>query len=480
MANRLCRATSRLAPLALLLALAFAGALCVFALTPGSAQAAVSRPQEAAISGTVVNGTHGNATVPNQQVTLQSLGGNGTTNLASVTTDSVGHFAFAHLADVGGAVYAVYTRYQQALFTTGSISVQGGTQNVQLVVYDVTGTDAALRITSITALVRDPRPVNGLVSVGEFFTFHNSGATSFLGSTQAGNGLPMNLLRFALPTGATNVTLGAGFDGAQSATVSTGFGATATVPPGNSQFAFAFDVPYTGTSALLTIKAEYPADSVLLLIPPPYTAQPQGMQARGPISTNGAEYSAFTHGALAAGTQVAAQLSGLPPAGEAPTLDFGQLVALVGALALLLAALLAVYIRRGQFPFALGSARAAMSRAAAGAKPTPPLVGNVEREQLLHELLALQQARSRAELSAAQFRRRTADVRAALRALIATELAPDKEAAATAAVEMTTSAVTTPAEPADSGEPDKLAPEASAQPEASEIPASHATRGGGR
>ncbi len=357
-------------------------------------------------------------------MTLQSLGGNGTTDLASVTTDSAGRFAFAHLADADGAVYAVYTRYQQALFTTGSITVQGGTQNVQLVVYEVTGSDAALRITSITALVRDPRPVNGLIGVGEFFTFHNSGNTAYLGSTQAGAGLPMNLLRFALPTGATNVTLGAGFDGAQSATVSTGFGATATVPPGDSQFAFAFDLPYTGTSALLTIKAEYPTDSALLLVPPPYTAQPQGMLTRGQISSNGVEYSAFTRGALAAGTQVAARLSGLPPAGESPALGFGQLVALAGALALLLAALVAIYIRRGQLPFALGVANAALSHDSVGAQPAQPVEGDVEREQLLYELLALQQARGRGELTTAQFRRRTADVRAALRALIASEMAP--------------------------------------------------------
>ncbi|HEX6818348.1 MAG TPA: hypothetical protein VF120_08240 [Ktedonobacterales bacterium] len=424
------RLLARLAPIALGLVFSLAGALCIFALTPQSALAAPDRPQEAGITGTVVNGTHDNSIVPNLRVTLQSLGGMGTHDLSTVTADGAGRFAFTHLADGDGTVYAAYTRFQQALFTTGPITVQGGTQDVQLLVYDVTSSDAALRITTITALVHDPRPVNGLVGVGEFFTFHNSGNTAYLGSTQPANGLPMNLLRFALPAGATNVTLGTGFDGAQSITVGAGFGATVTVPPGDSQFAFAFDMPYTATTTNLPIKAEYPTDSVLLLVPPAYTAQLQGMDARGPLTSNGAQYNAFTHAALDPQSQVSVSLSGLPPAGESPTLDFGQLALLLAILAALLAGLLAIYIRRGALPFAIGTGGRAGATPTGATPSTDDVDGDGEHLRLLQKLLALQRARAAGDISSAQFRRRTADARAALRSVLAAGLVPSSDARA--------------------------------------------------
>ena len=130
-----------------------------------------------------------------------------------------------------------------------------------LSVYDVTHSTASLRILSATALFREPRPANGLIGVAELFTFQNESATAFVGTTDPVDGQPMGLLRFALPAGATNITLGKGFDGAQAAQVAAGFGANATVPPGQTQFAFVFDLPYTGTSYTFPLKVVYPPRS---------------------------------------------------------------------------------------------------------------------------------------------------------------------------------------------------------------------------
>jgi hypothetical protein len=135
-----------------------------------------------------VNGTHQGTPVANQAVTLQATGGDGTHDLATATTDGQGHFNFQNVPGAASAVLGVYTHFQQGLFSTPPLNPDdAATRNVTLTVYDATASDAALRITSATALVHDLRPANGLIGVGEFFTFHNSGNTAFVGSRVKGS-----------------------------------------------------------------------------------------------------------------------------------------------------------------------------------------------------------------------------------------------------------------------------------------------------
>lgn len=373
---------------------------------------------ETAITGVVVNGTHSGMPVGNLTVTLQATDGRGTHDAATTTTDAGGHFTFANLADADTSVFAVYTRFQQGFFSTGGITVDNGTQGVTLTVYDATSDPSTLHITSMTALVRDPRPKNGLIRVGEYYTFHNSGAVAFVGTSSPAGVQPMGLLRFALPPGATNLTLGAGFTDAQSAQVPTGFGATATVPPGDSQFAFAFDVPYTATACTLTFKAEYPADHLLVLVPPAYRLDTQDLTSRGPLTASGDPYNAYTRDTLPVGTLFSAQVLGLPAAGESPNYNFAQLVALAAVLALLLILAVALYLRRGKLA---GVLRLVQGPALLGAATLDRLSEEeraAERERLLRRLLVLERSET-ARRNGIGARQEAAQVRASLRALLA-------------------------------------------------------------
>jgi 5-hydroxyisourate hydrolase-like protein (transthyretin family) len=423
--------TALLARAPLLILLAITVALALGGRVAAAAPAHPAHRADTAITGVVVNGTHSGAPVAGQPVTLQATGGNGAHDIASATTDSQGRFSFANLANADTSVFAVYTRFQQGLYSTGAITVENGIQNVTLTVYDATNSDAALRITSVTALVRDPRPKNGLIGIGEFYTFHNGGATAFVGSAAPANGQPMGLLRFALPPGASNLKLGAGFDGTQAAQAPTGFGAAATVPPGDSQFAFAFDLPYSGTERLFPLKAEYPADHILLLAPPAIRVDAPELAARGPVSSLGGQYDAYTRDALASGAELHARLWDLPSAGEPPVLDFLSLMALTIALGLLLAMLLGLYLRCGDLAIALHLAPATALAKGPGMQPVELTADEreVERVRLLRRLLTLQQAspssRPSGRFSAAQYRQQIGQTRAALRALLAS-LPPDE------------------------------------------------------
>jgi hypothetical protein len=383
----------------------------------GPGHTAHAAHDDAAIQGVVVNGTHNNAPIANQQVTLQDVSGDAPRDIALSTSDASGRFTFERITDTSSAIYRVTTSYRGGYFVSAPLPLaQIPPGGVPLSVYDVTHSAAALRIVSATALFREPRPANGLIGVAELFTFQNESATAFVGTTDAVDGQPMGLLRFALPPGATNITLGKGFDGAQAAQVPAGFGANATIPPGQTQFAFVFDLPYTGTSYTFPLKVVYPAEKLTALVPQDISVRQGDFADKGPITSAGSQYRLLEHGALAAGGQAQFRLDALPPPGTPTTLDARLLTIFAGLLALLLTLLVGLYIRRGDLAEVFGLAPAAISKRRAKSRPASAY--EEERTALLRQLLALEQARAKGKLDAEAYRREEAATRDKLKALL--------------------------------------------------------------
>jgi hypothetical protein len=372
---------------------------------------------DATISGVVVNGTHDNAPIANQQVTLQDVSGDAPRDIALSTSDASGRFSFEHIADTGAAIYRVTTSFQGGYFVSAPLPLaQIPSSGLTLSVYDVSHSAANLRILSATALFREPRPANGLIGVAELFTFQNESATAFVGTTDPVDGQPMGLLRFALPAGAANITLGKGFDGAQAAQVAAGFGANATIPPGQTQFAFVFDLPYTGTSYTFPLKVVYPTEKLTVLVPQHITVQSGDFDDKGSITTARSQYRLLEHGALDAGAQAQFSLDGLPKPGTPATLDARLLTIFAGLLALLLALLVGLYIRRGDLAAVFGLAPVAVTKRRAKSHAAAP--HEEERTALLRQLLALEQARAKGKLDAEMYRREEAATRDRLKALL--------------------------------------------------------------
>ncbi|MGE5333888.1 MAG: hypothetical protein ACM3N4_04245 [Nitrososphaerota archaeon] len=385
------------------------------------------------ISGVVVNATHDNAVVAHQKVTLQRGSGNATQDIATTTTGPDGHFSFANIAGRSSDTYAVYTQFQGGMFPSAAVHLgSAGATVLQLKVYDTTNDDAHLRVSVATLLVRQPRPVNGLVGVGEVITVENTGTTAFVGTPTGDANKPMRLLRFATPPNASNLSLGIGFSGSQIITTDKGFGATATVPPGTSDFAFAIDIPYTGTAADISYKAVYPTARVVMLVPPDMFVNGKDFQAQGLIDSLGTRYQLFTVATATAGRQVSLQVTGLPKAGEQSNLDARALAIFAAMLALLALLALGVYVRRGGFAPALGLSPA--SSRADDLPATSQAVGATdaeveERNRLLSELLIAERAHSAGTLSDAAYRQRDRELRRRLRDLLASTPVGDPAAA---------------------------------------------------
>lgn len=388
------------------------------------AQAAgyVAADTAGSVSGVLVNGTHSNAAVAHQSVTLQAVVRGKAQDVSSTMSDGAGHFSFSGLDTTGETTYAVYSTFQGGVFPSSAITFDtGNTQQVTLTVYDVTSSDAALRIGVANVLINsqtDSNKLKGLAPVGEFLTFVNSGNMAYVGSVTPANSKPMNLLRFSLPDGATNLALGAGFAGVQIVQVGTGFGAQATVPPGKSQFAFAYDVAYSGTGYTFQYKAEYPTDRVAVLVAPTIGIDARDFAADAPISAGGLRYQALHRDALKHDDHASFRLTRLPLPGEDPVIDLPHLALVGSLLALLLALALGLYLRRGDLAVALGlippvghMSPARVAKAALAERVT-------ERKRLLRALLALDARHDAGTLTDAQYQRRRDETRAALRALL--------------------------------------------------------------
>lgn len=377
------------------------------------------------ITGVVANGTHQNARLAGQKVILQRTDGNATQDIATTVTDGDGGFHFGNLPIDANAMYAAYTTFQGGQFSSQTVKLDSDTPAaLQLTVYDTTNDDANLRVSVATLLVRQPRPVNGLIGIGEIVTIENTGATAFVGTLTADASKPMRLLRFATPPNASDLSLGIGFDGSQVVTTDKGFGSTATVPPGTTDFAFSIDIPYTGTTADLSFKPVYSATRVMVLVPLDMFVDGRDFAAQGVIESLGSRYQVFSVGNVTADKQESLRLTGLPQAGEKSYLDARALAIFAIILALLALAAMLLYLRRGNIAAALGLIPATTPTgdgAVALLSNEPDKLDVGEQQRLLNELLALERAHASGKLTEAELKQHDRAIRQQLRTLLASE-----------------------------------------------------------
>jgi hypothetical protein len=397
-------------------------ALVPIGVPTAHAQALGATTGTGVLTGSVGNGTHNNAPVAGQRVTLQEYVSHATPqDITHTTTDAHGGFSFSGLDGSGATTYAVYASFQNGTFTSGPITLANGGALEQLTVYDTTTNDSAITVGLATVLFSEPNTQTGMIPVGEFLTFSNTGKTAYVATPGAENGKPTGLLRFGLPAGATNVSLGAGFEGAQSVTVDGGFATTGTLPPGKTQVAFAFQVPYSGSDYVFPYRAEYATAQVAVLIPLDMQIEAGDFTGQQPVTATGQQFHLLTKDRLAAGATASVRVWGLTVPGEQPSFSFRQLVGVGAGLALLLALLLVLFLRRGNLAIAFGLIPASADGPAT--KRTTSVRGGdsreAERKRLLKDLLALEKSHTAGTVPDVTYRRRREDLRGNLRAVLA-------------------------------------------------------------
>jgi hypothetical protein len=345
-------------------------ALALGALALGGVQGA---PRAFAASGTgqidgnVLNDTGGGKPLSGQTVTLILHVGAGQQQVATTTTDAAGNFHFTGLATDQQDIYAASVSYQGATYTSDPISLAGDPHPpaITVLAYDATASDAQLGIGRVTLLFDKPTINNGTIRVVELLTMVNAGNQTFVGQTGPSGGMPMGLLRFALPSGFSNLLPQDGFGGGQIIQVNRGFATTAPVLPGQTQFSFSFTYPYDGTHSTFTYEAVYPTVQVVVLAPPGIAVTLPGGKSLGTVSASGSKMQVWQAGPLLRGKTASVTMGGLPVPGERPTFNPVWLDILTGILALVAFALVAYYLRRsrpaGSMPARVSGPEAALN-----------------------------------------------------------------------------------------------------------------------
>lgn len=350
-----------------LVALGVVGAPVALAATPAGA---------GTIDGNLANGTASGAPLAGQTVTLllcvqMPCASANQRQLATTVTDAQGLFHFTDLATDAQNVYAATVQYQGVPYTTDLFSLADNPhQRVTLLAYETMASDARIGISQVTILLHKPDILTGTIGVSELVTIVNGDQRTYLGTPEAGNGRPMNLLRFALPVGATGLVTRDGFAGGQVLQVDRGFATTAPVLPGETRFAFGYSYPYDGTRSSFTYHALYPTLQVVVLAPPEMALTSTSFKSLGTISAQGEPTQVLQGSNLPAGTVATLDISHLPVPGETSDLDSALLTWLAVILALVAAGFVGYHLARVRRP----SDRAPSAAAAAHAGGDGPLI----------------------------------------------------------------------------------------------------------
>jgi hypothetical protein len=392
----------------------------LFPLAPASAHAVAGG--DGRISGQLRDGSNHNAPLAGQTVTLQMAQSGNAQDLATSTTDAHGTFSFSNLATDKTINYAAYIRYQGAQYVSDLITLDGKpVQQVDLTVYQATTSTANIAVVDATVLLSEPDTHKGTFSVSEIFVFKNLDTHAFVGSLDASKGKP-NALFFSLPHGARNVKLSNGFDGYKEIQVDRGFASDAALPPGDSEFSFAFDVPYSSGVYDFSYVAMYPTVSLSFLVPPDMHANSGLLTSQGVITANQHPYRLFKASKLLANQEVHVGLEGLP----APTtasipshLNAGN-IWLIVALLLMLAVLGVTWLlyRSQRLRVAAKEQKRATTGTGKQVTARAKKRASDRREELLAELLELDNAFESGGLTKAVYQERRAKKKAQLRALI--------------------------------------------------------------
>ena len=125
--------------------------------------------------------------------------------------------------------------------------------------YDATTADDAIQLERLNLLVVGAD--QGVVQFMEMGSLVNSGDRTFVTANPQDQALA-HAIKFALPSGALGVQMQTGFSDQDVIPGVGGVQVTSPVPPGRHEFALSFQLPYTGSSADVSMQMPYPTGTL--------------------------------------------------------------------------------------------------------------------------------------------------------------------------------------------------------------------------
>ncbi|MBF8266736.1 MAG: hypothetical protein HW388_244 [Dehalococcoidia bacterium] len=324
--------------------------------SPGYAQETID------IEGQVLNGTLDADAPQGLTVTLEVFKSGESLETRETVADDQGHFLFAGVVGGENHGYIISAEYGGVTYTYES-DYPLPSEPVDLVVYESTSSSEAIRVAGHTLMVGWAESKSRLMTVFELVSLENTGDRTFVPDITTGG--PMDILRFSLPTTASELDVRSSLQEGQLIQVGAGFALLVPVPPGGHELHYTFVVPYEDGKMPFTHSFPLGADVFrVLLLQDLGQVSGTGLQEVEPLLFEDGIYQQLVAEGLEAGAKLTLEFTGLPQQSSwqrwRDAMPGGDLAlwAVPGVFGLALLALLAyVLLRRGKLARTRSSAR---------------------------------------------------------------------------------------------------------------------------
>jgi uncharacterized membrane protein len=289
------------------LALAF-----LFQSTQLNVASAQSPPDS--ILGKVSNGTDGGIVPEDLQVILMSidLSTNSIIEQETTVVDEDGIFRFDNLVSGPGLSYRVVVNHGSFTPSIDMANVENW-QNVRLKIYDETKSLEDITISSYVMMVPTIDARSRQVGVLTVINVSNRGDLVWVPDLTDPDLTGLDLLRFNLPEGFTDLAIESELPTGNILEIDTGFALTNPVPPGEAAVLISYILPYENDSFDFNLKLPYGADEVRMLLPDEggtISAEGFGVSESVVVAEN--VFNQYEGNDYAVGAELVATFSGLP------------------------------------------------------------------------------------------------------------------------------------------------------------------------
>lgn len=374
---------------------AVAVALCLFP-TGGSSLLAQETTD---LHGQVVNGTE-DADLPDGLSVLMlitrpdgRLAGTG-----QARPDAQGRFVFETVEIIDGGSYTISVDHLGVFYGT-SLAADGLADGLLLTIFETTKDASIIQVERQVMVIAAVDKNDRLVSAIEFVRLINPTDRTLLPDVT--NVAPISFLRFALPPGASELTVQSDLPGGDVVSIGTGFALTSPIIPGAHSIDFSYTFPYDDDTLSYRQSLVQGAGIFQVLVPEtiPDMAVP-GLNNIDPVNIQGTSYRTYEGRDFPPGQGLQLEITGLPMPGVwarfSNTVTGGGFwqITIPSALGATLAAMLLWGLVRGYRPFPTAGDQLTASRT----------VNPAERATVVRAVAALDQRYQEGGLSEADYR----------------------------------------------------------------------------
>jgi hypothetical protein len=329
-------------------------------LVLSSALPVAAEPNDGTVAGQVINKTGNGSSTAGTTVLLVAFGRKEQAPVSQKTTqtDDQGGYAFTGLDRDPNLVYLTLARHQNVNYPTDQpFQLQDqSASRADIGVYDATTSDEAIQLDRLNLIILGAQ--EGMAQFMEMGALVNSGDRTFVTANPQDQALA-RAIKFALPSGALGVQMQSGFNNQDVTTGVGGIQVTSPVPPGRHEFALSFQMPYSGSSADVSLQIPYPTGTYSVYLPTSgLRFDANGLASTGQAQLGGQTYALYTATNLPKSVIVGGQISSLGASGTVPPsqlalITLGVVLCVVGGGVFLFGG----RMRRGPGTEAHGSAR---------------------------------------------------------------------------------------------------------------------------